>query len=135
MSQENVELAKRFNEAGRHGDVEAAFFQFVAEDVVATDFGVSLDIPNVVHGRTALLDAYRQVAEVLDDYYREVDEYVEVGDWVIAVGRWVGTGKASGVPVERQGTNAGRWREGKVVEWLFGFDSKEAALEAVKSRE
>ena len=135
MWQENVELAKRFNEAGRHGDVEAAFFQFVAEDVVATDFGDSVDTPNVVHGRNALFDAVRQVAEVLDDYWREVDEYVEVGDWVIAVGRWVGTGKASGVPVERQGTNAGRWHEGKVVEWLFGLDSKEAALEAVKSRE
>ena len=36
-----MELAKRFNEAGRHGDVEAAFFQFVAEDVIATDFGDS----------------------------------------------------------------------------------------------
>ena len=107
----------------------------MAEDVVAMDFGVSLDTPSVVHGRTALLDVYRQVAEVLDDYYREVDEYVEVGDWVIAVGRWVGTGKTSGVPVERQGTNAGRWREGKVVEWLFGLDSKEAALEAVGLRE
>ena len=136
MSEENVELAKRFNEAGRRGDdVETTFFQFVAEDVVATDFGDSVDTPNVVHGRNALLDAVRQVAEVLDDYWREVDEYVEVGDWVIAVGRWVGTGKASGVPVERQGTNAGRWHEGKVVEWLFGLDSKEAALEAVKSRE
>ena len=135
MSKENVELAKRFNEAGRRGEAEAAFFQFVAEDVVATDFGDSLDTPNVVHGRHALLDVYRQVAAVLDEYYREVDEYVEVGDWVIAVGRWVGTGKASGVPVERPGTNAGRWREGKVVEWLFGLDSREAALEAVKSRE
>jgi hypothetical protein len=60
---------------------------------------------------------------------------VEVGDWVIAVGRWIATGKGSGVPVERPGTNAGRWREGKVVEWLFGFDSKEAALEAVESRD
>ena len=88
------------------GDIETAFFQFVAEDVVATDFGDSLDTPNVVHGRNALLDVYRQVAAVLDDYCREVDEYVEVGDWVIAVGRWVGTGQASGVPVEWQGTNA-----------------------------
>ena len=88
MSQENVELAKRFNEAGRRGGAEAAFFRFVAEDVVATDFGVSVDTPNVVHGRNALLDVYRQVAAVFDDYWREVDEYVEVGDWVIAVGRW-----------------------------------------------
>jgi uncharacterized protein len=135
MSQENVELAKRFNEAGRRGEAEAAFFQFVAEDVVATDFGDSLDTPNVVHGRNAVLDAYRQVSAVFDDYWREVDEYVEVGDWVIAVGRWVGTGKASGVPVERRGTNAGRWREGKIVEWLFGLDSNGAALEAVESRE
>jgi hypothetical protein len=38
ISQENVELAKRFNKGGRHGDVEASFFQFVAEDVVATGF-------------------------------------------------------------------------------------------------
>ena len=96
MSQENVELAKRFNEAGRRGEAEAAFFRFVAEDVVATDFGVSLDTPNVVHGRNALLDVYRQVAAVFDDYWREVDEYVEVGDWVIAVGRWVGKAR----PVE-----------------------------------
>ncbi len=135
MSQENVELAKRFNEAGRRGEAEAAFFRFVAEDVVATDFGASVDTPNVVHGRNALLDVYRQVAAVFDDYWREVDEYVEVGDWVIAVGRWVGKGQASGVPVERQGTNAGRWREGTIVEWLFGLDSKEAALDAVRSRE
>ena len=33
------------------------------------------------------------------------------------------------------GMYAGRWREGKVVEWLFGLDSKEAALEAVESRD
>jgi ketosteroid isomerase-like protein len=60
-----------------------------------------------------------------------VDEYVATGDWVIAVGRWVGRGKASGVPVEARGANAARWRDGKIVEYLLGFESKEAALKAV----
>jgi ketosteroid isomerase-like protein len=50
MSQENLELARRFTEAGKRGDIEAAL-EFVAEDVVATDLTDPLDAPNVFHGR------------------------------------------------------------------------------------
>jgi ketosteroid isomerase-like protein len=134
MSEENVEFAKRFREMGQRGDIEAAM-EFVAEDVVATDFGTRLDPPSVVHGRDALLAVYTQAAEVFEGYVREVDEWVDAGDRVIAVGRWVGKGRASGVPVEARGTNAAQWRDGKIVEYLLGLESKEAALEAVRSRE
>jgi hypothetical protein len=41
---------------------------------------------------------------------------------------------AHGLAVEARGTTAVRWREGKVVEWLFGFESKEAALQALGLR-
>jgi ketosteroid isomerase-like protein len=133
MSRENVELAKRFHEAQR-GDMQAAT-EFVAEDVVAIELGDRVDTPNVFHGRKAWFGYYGQAAEVFDDYVREVDEWVEAGDWVIAVGRWIGKGKLSGVLVEGRAVNAARWREGKIVEYLFGFASKEAALEAVRSRE
>jgi hypothetical protein len=55
---------------------------------------------------------------------------------VIAVGRWVGKGKSSSVPVEGpRATNATRWPEGKIVEYLLNLESKEAALEAVRMRE
>jgi ketosteroid isomerase-like protein len=135
MSQENVELAKRMNEAGQRGDIEAVI-QFVAEDVVAVDFGDRLDTPNVFHGRKALSDNYEQTADVLAGLVREIDEWVDAGDWVIAVGRWVGRGQSSGVPVEGpRVTNAARWREGKIVEYLLNLESKEAALEAVRLRE
>jgi ketosteroid isomerase-like protein len=135
MSQENVELARRLNEAGKRGDVEAAL-KFVADDVVAVEFGDRLDSPNVFHGRKALIDYYAQFAEMLEGFVREVDEFVDAGDWTISVGRWVGKGQSSGVPVEApRATNAVRWREGKIVEFLMNLESKEAALEAVRMRE
>ena len=133
MSEANVELAKRFHEAQR-GDIEAAT-KFVAEDVVAIEFGDRVDTPNVFHGRTEWLGYYGQAGEVFDDYVREIDEWVDAGDWVIAVGRWTGKGKLSGVPVEGRAVNAARWQDGKIVEYLFGFASKQAALAAVRSRQ
>jgi ketosteroid isomerase-like protein len=110
--------------------------QFVAEDVVAVEFGDRLDAPNVFHGRRALIDYYAQIADVFEDLVREIDELVDAGDWTIVVGRWVGKGQSSGVPVEGpRATNAARWREGKIVEYLLNLESKEAALEAIRMRE
>jgi ketosteroid isomerase-like protein len=132
MSQENVELAKRFQEAQR-GDPEAAL-EFVAEDVIAIEFGGRVDTPGVFRGREEWLDYYGHAAEVFEDYSREIDEWMDEGDWVIAVGRWRGRGKSSGVPIEGRAVNAARWRDGQIVEYLFGFASREAALEAIRSR-
>jgi hypothetical protein len=47
----------------------------------------------------------------------------------------VGKGRASGVPIEASGVNAARWRDGKIVEYLLGFPTKEAALREVRRRE
>ena len=112
MSPENVELAKRFNEAQRRADFEAAV-AFLAEDVVATDFGTRLDTPKVVCGREELIQLYFQMAELFDGYLREVEEWVDAGEWVIAVGRWVGAGTASGVPIEVRGANPVRCGAGR----------------------
>ena len=135
MSEENVELAKRLSEAGKRGDVEAGM-QLVAKDVVGVEFGDRLDTPRVFHGREALIDNYVQWAAVFEGFVREIDEFVDAGDWTIVVGRWVGKGQSSGVPVEAaRATNAVRWREGKIVEYLMNLESTEAALEAIRTRE
>jgi ketosteroid isomerase-like protein len=133
MSEENVELAKRLIET--RGDVEAGI-HLVAEDVVAVEFREPLDTPRVFHGREALIDYYAQFAEIFEGWVREIDELVDAGDWTIDVGHWVGKGQSSGVPVEGpRGTNAARWREGKMVELLMNLESKEAAREAIRMRE
>jgi ketosteroid isomerase-like protein len=133
MSQENLELARRFQQA-RRGSLKAAM-EFVSEEVVAVEFGARVDTPKVFRGRKAWFDYYGHAADVFEDYEREIQEWIDQGDWVIAVGRWIGTGKSSGVPVKGRAVNAARWQDGKIVEYLFGFASKEAALAAVRSRE
>ena len=85
-------------------------------------------------GKQQLLGAHERFAEIFDDFTREVDEYVEIGDWVITVGRWVGTARGSGARVEEAGANAARFRNGKVVEWITSFPDKETAIEAVRAR-
>ena len=129
-----LQLAKQFNEAGHRGDTQAAL-SLIAEEVVVTDLGAPLDAPGVHRGRHELLSYYARFAEEFDDFDREVEEWVEAGDWVIAVGRWVGTGKESGARVEARTASASRFRDGKVVETILGFPSKEAALEAIGLRE
>lgn len=59
--------------------------EFVAEDVVAVEFGDRVDTPSVFHGRKEWLGYYGHGAEVFEDYGREIHEWVEAGDWVIAV--------------------------------------------------
>ena len=129
-----LELAKQFNEAGHRGDIEAAL-GLIAEDVLVTDLGAPLDAPRVHRGRHELLSYYGRFAQEFDDFDREVEGWVEAGDWVIAVGRWVRTGKESGARVEARTASASRFRNGKVVETILGFPSKEAALETIAPRE
>jgi ketosteroid isomerase-like protein len=135
MSQENVEIAKRISEAGRRGDLEAAL-EFVAEDVVMTNLGWPLDAPRTVHGREELATYYAELTRVFDGFERQVEEWIDTGDWVITVGSWVGTGKGSGARVETgRRASAVRFHQGKLVELIIGLPDKEAALEAAGLRE
>jgi ketosteroid isomerase-like protein len=116
------------------GDIDGAR-ALIADDLVVTEIHGAFDEPSVFHGREAGLSHWAALVEVFDDWHREVDEWLDVGDWVITVGRWKGRGKASGAEVEGRAANALRWRDGKVVEMLMGFGSKAKALEAVGLRE
>ena len=90
MSQENVEIAKRFV-SSVPSEIDA-IAEVVAADVVATNLAGPLDQPQVFHGREAALAHWRRHTEILDDFHREVDEWIDAGDWVINVGRWKGRG-------------------------------------------
>ena len=134
MAEENIaptplDLAKQFNEAGHRGDIETCL-SLIAEDVVVTDHGAPVDARRPQRGRHELLRYYGRFAQEFENFDREVEEWVEAGDWVIAVGRWVGTGKGSGARVEARTASASRFRDGKVVECILGLPNTEAALRA-----
>jgi hypothetical protein len=74
--------------------------------------------------------------QLFDDVTREVEEWIDAGDWVITVGTWVGTGKGSGAGVEQgRDVSTPRFQQGKLVEFVMGLPDKEAALEAAGLRE
>jgi ketosteroid isomerase-like protein len=57
-----------------------------------------------------------------------------MGDWLIAVGRWIGTAKGSGAPVSQRTVNAVLIRNGKVAEWVWSFPDRQAAVDYVQRR-
>jgi ketosteroid isomerase-like protein len=133
MSRENVELVKRLSEIGSAGELDA-YFEFVADDVSGTDLLSLPDMPADFHSKQELRETWERFTAAFDGFTREIDEYIDAGDWVITVGRWTGTSRATGVPVHEFGVNATLIRDGKIVEAIFGFQDAEAALEAVRAR-
>jgi ketosteroid isomerase-like protein len=133
MSLENVELVKRLTEIGRAGDLDT-YFEFVADDISGTDLRSAPDGPADFESAQELREAWERFNDAFDDFTREVDEYVDAGDWVITIGRWTGTARTTGLHVHEFGVNAARIRDGKIVEAIFSFPDKEAAIEAVRNR-
>jgi ketosteroid isomerase-like protein len=91
----------------------------------------NVEIAKRLNARQAVVAHWSEHSEVLDEVHREVEEWIDAGDRVISVGR----GKASGAEVEGYGANAGRFRDGKLVEWIGGFPTRQATLDAVVLRE
>jgi ketosteroid isomerase-like protein len=125
MSHENVELAKRLNAMLAAGDINGAQ-ALLADDLVVGELHAPLDEPSVFYGREAVLGHWAATIEVFDDSHREINEWLDVGDWVVTVGRWK-TGRAE---VDGHAIDAERWQDGKLVRLLLGFGSKTKALKA-----
>jgi ketosteroid isomerase-like protein len=137
MSQENVatvkRIATRINAISPPDDM-AELREFLAE-FFAPDFVLTLvdgppDQPGLFRGHEASLEYWSAFTDAFADVHREVEELVDAGEWVVSVGHWVGRGKVSGAAVKGRGATAFRFRDGKVVEYMVGFPTKDAALKA-----
>jgi len=132
MSQENVEIARRINEAFNRGDLKAVLelldpgFEWWDR---ADDPGAA-----VYRGH----DGYsKHIADLDADVVElqvQVKEFVDVGDYVVTPVRVHGRGRTSGAPFEEHEVHVLRLRNGKATE-LREYRSKEEALEAVRVSE
>jgi uncharacterized protein len=66
-----------------------------------------------------------------DRWRVEVDEYLELGDHVVALASYHGRGKGSGVEINQKGAHVFELRDGKVVR-LEIFADREKAIESVR---
>ena len=134
MSRENVEAIRQMARAYVRGDYRTS--------TEMLDPGVELwadphTFPEAgsAQGRDAVVSWLADFISSFDDYWAsEPDELIDAGDWVIAVARSGGRGRASGAPVDQVWTMAYKLREGKVVRFEFHRD-KAQAMKAVGAGE
>jgi ketosteroid isomerase-like protein len=124
-----VEIARAGVEAFNRGDFDAALAN--AHDEVVWHVYLSAD-GTVAHGRDEVRRVWEETEDIFRGFQVEVDEYVEEGDYVIAVGRFRGRAPGADTP-ELSSPIAQRFhiRDGRLAE-VRSFRSLEEALAAIR---
>jgi ketosteroid isomerase-like protein len=137
MSQDNVELFRRFIEAFNRGDLEGAIA--LADPPPEFESVPSVDFPPDLADVQRGAEGFRQLVEgfwaEFDDPHIEVHELIDAGDQVVVWATSRGRGKLSGAETSWESL-WGVWavRDGSLVRFQ-GFTDREAALEAAGLRE
>jgi len=129
-----VEVVRRLIDAWNHGERERA----VPLERVAPflDTGVVFDATRrIINPRTyAGIEGIRAMITERDEVWAEFrmvpDEFVDTGDRVVAIGRWIARGKGSGVEVDQPIADVFTLQGGRVVRCEIGFSDRAEALEA-----
>ncbi len=132
MSEENVELVRRGHEAFRDSG-EEAIFEYLHADIVVTPVE---ELPGVetFHGHDGFRRFFQTMRDAFGDFGWEPQEFVDLGDHVLAETRFFAAGRGSGIPVEAMIYNVWTIREGKVAR-VRGYLDRSEALEAAGLRE
>ena len=133
MSQENVEVIKEFMSRFEGGD-RAEWRGHFDPDVVWDTSASQMPGAGVYHGHAGVERFFRDWLGTWADYEVVTREYIDAGDAVVMVFRQSGTGRGSGVRVERDFFAVYDLRESKVVRFRM-YESREEALEAAGLRE
>ena len=131
MSQENVDLFWEGTDAIRRGDVEAAL-DVVSEDVVW--IAARSAVEGTYHGHAGLRRFLADTAENFEVFELGFAEVRDLGDRVLAFGRFRIRARGSGVDTDFPVAGIATYRDGKLVRWE-DFRERRLALEAAGLRE
>jgi ketosteroid isomerase-like protein len=133
MSEENVEIVKEFTRLFEGGDRDA-WREYFDPDVVWDTSASSMPSAGVFRGHEGMEQFFRDWLGTWNDYEITAREYLDAGESVVIVFRQRGTGRGSGVQIERDFFGIYDLRESKVVRYRQ-YESREEALEAAGLRE
>jgi ketosteroid isomerase-like protein len=131
MSQENVEAFKRFAEANNRRDVEALLEELDAEVEWHSAVLRSLGGEATVHrGHDGVRAMLRDLYEAFSEFQVEFSEIRDLGDRIVAVGRWITRGEESGVEVTPPLASVVDFKNGKAIRVRSYLDPKDALVDA-----
>ena len=126
MSQENVEIVQSIVAPWTEGDFSSTDW---ADPEI--EFG-SIAERGEAHGVAAMAKRWRGWLTAFEHFSAHAEEYLEAGDQVLVMTRFLGTGNGSDAPIgDFKGACLFTLREGKVVR-LALFTDRRAALEAAR---
>jgi ketosteroid isomerase-like protein len=127
MSQENVEVVRRFFDALNARD-EAAWLDLVHPDAEFTS--LIQEVEGTFRGREGAREYFRGLQTTFSDFRGDVERICEGPSGVAAEIRTRGTGHSGGTAVDLTDWLAMTQRDGKAIWWAF-FRTEAEALQAV----
>jgi ketosteroid isomerase-like protein len=126
MSEQNVELARRYAEAFNARDIDAMIAFFDPDIEYHSTFAAVGGA--VYHGHAELHSFQSDLQDAWGDEIRmEPEAYFDLGDQTLAFYVTHGRGKHSGAEVTMLGAAVVRWRDGLMV-YFKGYAQREDAL-------
>jgi ketosteroid isomerase-like protein len=126
MTESNVELHRRANEAFNTRDVEA--YVALCDPQIELHSAVTVPGGTVYHGHDGVRRWHRDIADGFGDDVRvEPEAYFDLGEHTITFHTLQGRGRRSGADVETPAAHLCRWRDGRIV-YFKGYVRREDAF-------
>ena len=125
MSQANVEMARRANDAFNQRDVDA-FMECVTSDIEFTAAMSGTVAGGSLRGREGIEALFADIRDTWEEHRMVIDEIRDLGERVLGLGRLEGRGKASGVSVDVPFAIISDLRDGKMWRSRTYLDHGEA---------
>ena len=125
MSQENVEIVRRFIDAWSAHDRDEMLRHLHPDAVFHS--AITNVVGETIEGRDQIVAVFDRWEDEWSDIYWEVDEYIDVDDSrVVTLHRVIATGRMSGIQTIRELGGVLELRDGLVVkQWIY-LDRNEA---------
>lgn len=128
MSQENVEIVRRFAELWGRSDWDA-MAELADPQVEQHPTVGGVEGGRVLRGADEIRRDYEAVEETWDEHRIEIENLIDAGDRVVILQREFQRGRSSGVELEIEAAVIVDLRDGLIVR-VQGYMDRDAALEA-----
>ena len=129
MSQENVEIVRRYYESYAQDEFDP-WMEYWSDEIDHRSAEDGIDDPGPIHGKNAMRKHIRDWIDTFDEFWFEAVELIDAGeDTVVAVERFGGRAKLSGVETDQTSGVVLTIREGKIAR-CREYATRAEALEA-----